>query len=129
MTIRTLSKALSRGGFAYSLSGGDLTGGPYWAVDMAKNRERVFNKLPTTAQIKEYVLDNADVLFCDLNAFTGREDRGDYRLSMSKLFAKVGNYIPEYVTDFARDNDQAVVLDLVNTIRRTVTPTTKTNEI
>ena len=115
MNIKTLSAAIKKGGFTYSLSLGNLANEPFWAVGLNKNTEKVFDSPPTTADIEAYILSNRGELFSASydRVLGGWEHKGKYYLDVSVVIRKDNplNTL-EGVLTYAKANDQIAIFDL-----------------
>ncbi len=83
-----LRPELAKGGFSWSMKLGDVSGLPCYSIALNKASERVYNELPTNAQIRQFIIENIGKLMEDNIVIGGWESDGKYYLDTSELFSK-----------------------------------------
>ena len=101
----------NKGGFSYSLHYGDLAGSQQYSVAYSKHTEKVFDQLPTDAEVADYVNSNITLLEKEDLFFGGWEHEGRYYLDVAQHLSK-REYSREAAIQVGRDREQLAIFDL-----------------
>ena len=83
-----LRPELAKGGFSWSLHVGNVAGFSCYSIALNKASERIYNELPTNAQIRQFIVENISKLMEDNIVIGGWESDGKYYLDTAELFSK-----------------------------------------
>lgn len=112
MNLRDLNTELiEKGGFSYSLTFGDMTGTQNYSSGWTKTTEKVFDRLPTETDYREYVNDHITLLAHEDFVLGGWEHEGKFYLDVAKLLPKDKHTKVEAIA-YGVERQQLAIYDL-----------------
>jgi|TARA_Y100000052_G_C2947637_1_gene84977 hypothetical protein len=87
-TLYDLRPELAKGGFSWSMRIGDVSGLPLYSIAKTKHTERVYDELPTDAQIRQFIVENIAELMEEMTVLGGWENDGKYYLDVAEIHSK-----------------------------------------